>query len=106
VTFTVAWSAYAQARNVGVDALRLSGNVMQWAPSAETPVSRGALTLSARERFLPRWTAVVDARSVQGWAGLDMVRPGVAWQVFKTNNSWYLQTNYAYGLPTQNRPEA
>ncbi len=108
-SLTVAWSAYMQARNVaGIDVLRLSGNVMEWQPLTEgdEPVTTGAWMLSARERFLPRWTGVLDARSVGGQVALDAVRPGVAWQVFKTNPRWYLQTNYTHGLVTEARPEA
>lgn len=106
VSLSVAWSAYAQARNVGVDALRVSGNLLQYSPSADVPVSRGVWTVTAREQFMPRWTALLDARSVSGGLGLDNVRPGVAYQVFKTNPRWYLQTQYAYGLETPARPEA
>lgn len=105
LSFSVAWSAYMQARNIGVDALRVSGNVLQWTPTAEQAVSRGVWTVSARENLMPRWTMLMDARSINGGLGLDNVRPGVAWQMSKANPSWYLQTHYAYGLTTPTRAQ-
>ncbi len=107
VTLTLAWSAYIQARDLGVDALRLSGSVLSWEPfspdSVVAPFQSSAWTLSARERFLPRWTALADARSVSGQLALDTVRPGLAWQVIGHNPRWYLQGTYTYGLSTPSR---
>ncbi len=107
ITFTLAWSAYIQARDIGLDALRLSGSVLSWEPlspdSVVAPFQSGTWTLSARERFLPRWTALAEARSVSGQLALDTVRPGLAWQVLDHNPRWYLQGTYTYGLPTPSR---